>query len=1052
MAPQSPPHLGPPAVFSLEQWDRYQCLRLLGQGGMGEVYQARDRALGRLVALKFIRSADPHMTARFMQEARAQSRIDHPGICKVYEVGSVQGRAFIAMQFVEGAPLQHAVREMSLLEKVQTVRDAALALHAAHEMGIIHRDIKPANILIERVGRHGASVHATERFRPIIVDFGLAREAGDGKGLTESGAVLGTPSYMSPEQARGEVRHLDRRTDVYGLGATLYDLLSGAPPFEHESVVSILLKVLNDDVRPLRTMTSDIPSALDIIVCKCLNKEPQQRYQTALDLAEDLSRFLGNQRIVGKGVPLWYRIQYRARRNKPVAGLLLALALSLIGLVVYGLQTRATNARRAQEAAAQAALAQQLGQVIKEVELFMRAAYGLPTHDIRREQGVVLARMARLRKQLGETGGDAVAPAVRYALGRGYLVLRDYPQAQRELEAAWASGYRPAEARLALGLTLGERYRQELEEVRRTSDPGWVKKKERELQQQYMEPALRYLAGSESLVEAPEAVAGLIAFYSQRYDEALGQAEAAQRSAPWLAEPWVLQGDVHREQAIALKEKGEQAAATAKLGLAIAAHRRAGEIYRSDARVHEALAQDYLWWLAIKEHSGEPEGETGQEAISACERAQLSLPNVASPYQTQAMVHLRQAILTLTRGENPEALVKKSVAASQKAVALDPGSWQAHYSIGSACGLLMQAQLRESRLEEATVQQAVTSLKAAAALNPNAHWAWNDLGAVYMFRMIYGLQHGRFEKDLYEQFVTATQKSAELQPDIATPYANLSYGVAQVADFQLNSGGDPSPYVAAAIRFARQGQARNQGDRDHVNNETAGHLLAARAALVQGTSPDAELSTAQELIERSLALNQSYVETHQLAAQLWVLRAQAKWQAGQRPGTAEIAEAGLVAVAGSEAVAKEDAVLRLQKSQLQLLLGQAKDDLAALGLAAREAEEAVRLAPDSIDALVGVCEAKRQLVAAQLTAGRPGRELDSVLQAAERACDQAVERNQQRGNLWAQRGATRLLRAKLGLADARLLQTAGVADLQHAFTLNPQLRRRYAGLLTTQNP
>ncbi len=292
---------GPPAgsKFPVESWDRYEFQKLLGQGGMGAVYKARDKRLGRLVALKFIRGGDEQMTHRFMQEARAQSRLDHPNICHVYEVGEVAGKAYIAMQLVDGDPLEKAQSSLSLMTKVSVMRDVSLAMHHAHEKGVIHRDLKPSNIMIEQ--RPDGSV------LPVVMDFGLAREAGDGKGLTESGAVMGTPAFMSPEQARGEARHLDRRSDVYSLGATLFDVLTGHAPFESETVVDVILSVMNEEAPLLRTLAPALPEALEVICARCLTKDKEQRYPSALALAEDLSRFLNSEKIVlrrAEGIPL----------------------------------------------------------------------------------------------------------------------------------------------------------------------------------------------------------------------------------------------------------------------------------------------------------------------------------------------------------------------------------------------------------------------------------------------------------------------------------------------------------------------------------------------------------------------------------------------------------------------------------------------------------------------------------------------------------------------------------------------------------------------------
>ncbi|PSM30602.1 serine/threonine-protein kinase, partial [Haliangium sp. UPWRP_2] len=360
-------YLGPrsSSQFPCENWTRYEFLALLGQGGMGAVYKARDKRLGRIVALKFIRGNDEQLTQRFMQEARAQSRLEHESICRVLEVGEVEGKAYIAMQFIEGLPLDKIGPSLSLSEKVQVLRDVALAMHYAHEKGIIHRDIKPANIMVVR--------EPQGRLLPVVMDFGLAREPGQGKGLTESGAVMGTPAYMSPEQARGETRHLDRRSDVYSLGATLFDLLTGQAPFDDDSVVNIILKVIAEEAPTLRARDPKLPLALDTICARCLAKDRAQRYQTAQALADDLTRFLSAQRITAKRISLWQRLSWRARQNKPAAALFLSLLVCAVLFSGYGLRARYVAQKRAE-------LAQELGQDSKDIEWMVRTAYALPLH------------------------------------------------------------------------------------------------------------------------------------------------------------------------------------------------------------------------------------------------------------------------------------------------------------------------------------------------------------------------------------------------------------------------------------------------------------------------------------------------------------------------------------------------------------------------------------------------------------------------------------------------------------------------------------------------
>src|SRR5689334_14000047 len=226
---------GPPVA----DWERYELRELLGKGGMGAVYKARDRRLERIVAIKFIHGADPGLTMRLLREARAQARIEHPNVCRVHEVGEVAGRAYIALQFVDGEPLHAAAARMSLDERIAALRDVVLAIGEAHRHGIVHRDLKPANVMVERSD--------DGRWVPIVMDFGLARETTVDPALTRSGALLGTPSYMSPEQARGDVHAIDRRSDIYGLGATLYELLTGRAPFAKAPLAQVLAQVIHDE-------------------------------------------------------------------------------------------------------------------------------------------------------------------------------------------------------------------------------------------------------------------------------------------------------------------------------------------------------------------------------------------------------------------------------------------------------------------------------------------------------------------------------------------------------------------------------------------------------------------------------------------------------------------------------------------------------------------------------------------------------------------------------------------------------------------------------------
>jgi serine/threonine protein kinase len=252
---------------------------------------ARDRRLERDVAMKFVRNDDPELARRVVAEARAQARVNDDRVCKVYEVGEVAGRVYIAMQYVDGKPLNELVGELTYEQKALVMRGAALGVHEAHRAGLIHRDLKPSNIMVER-GADGA-------LRPFVMDFGIARDWNES--ATATGTVLGTPQFMAPEQARGEIKQLDRRADVYGLGATLYALLTGKAPIDGDNPLVVLNRISIDEPPRPRTLDRDLPLDLEAIVMKCLEKDRGQRYDSARALADDLGRFLDGAPVQARG-------------------------------------------------------------------------------------------------------------------------------------------------------------------------------------------------------------------------------------------------------------------------------------------------------------------------------------------------------------------------------------------------------------------------------------------------------------------------------------------------------------------------------------------------------------------------------------------------------------------------------------------------------------------------------------------------------------------------------------------------------------------------------
>jgi serine/threonine protein kinase len=283
--PDKKPEQRPPSAGELTlpaRFGDYELLEEVARGGMGVVYKARQTGLNRTVALKVIR--DEHLGAeesvqRFHREAQAAAALDHPHIVAIHDIGSHDGRHYFTMSFVEGPNLKEVVRERGLpspAEVVGVMLAVTEAVAFAHQHGIIHRDLKPENVLIDRQGR------------PRVTDFGLAKHVEKDHNLTQSGQVLGTPAYMSPEQAMGETVHAGPAADVYSLGALLFFLLTGRPPFQGRSLASVLAQAVLDEPPKPRELNPKAPAELEVVALKCLEKDPSRRYASADELAAEL--------------------------------------------------------------------------------------------------------------------------------------------------------------------------------------------------------------------------------------------------------------------------------------------------------------------------------------------------------------------------------------------------------------------------------------------------------------------------------------------------------------------------------------------------------------------------------------------------------------------------------------------------------------------------------------------------------------------------------------------------------------------------------------------
>jgi tetratricopeptide (TPR) repeat protein len=709
---------------------------------MGEVWKAWDTQLGRWVALKFLKGGDDEEIGRFLREAQTAGRLNHPHIAAVHEVGAEHGRHFIAMQFVDGRTLKRmAGADRRVLARV--VRDAARAIAYANEQGIVHRDLKPENIMV--VERAGQAPHA------FVMDFGLARSvpasagsggaAADGSAgppalranpggeVSVSGSVVGTPSYMAPEQARGE--KVDARADVYGLGATLYEVLTRRAPFKGANVYEILKKVQEEDPAPPRALDPAIDADLETIALKGLEKEPARRYGSAGELADDLDRWLNGEPVAARPAALLYRLRKRVAKRLALAAALAGLVAVAIGAagVLLVQSSRAARRLAEEEASKREAVERERAERRRREEGLRRlSTLWSVILERKRELRELTSPPAKAREELRAAvrAVDACVeewpsePQGYYVRARGRAYLGELDLAVADLRAALArrGDFRPGWS--LVGLVKMEEWHRALmgeegegEERLRTALPlltealdafarGWEAGKEREESERWGLPWTREDDVARRLSQALR-----VAYYDKREDRArdlLEQALAEYRSEDYLY--WSYQWLPGPDRLRRLDEAVDRAPGYALARFTRGVEReRAGNVdgaledYGRAIELQDTLLAARVNRATLLRDRGDFAG-----AIADCDRALAARPDFAEALLARANARLAQ-------GDRAGAL-----ADYDRVVGLRPDLALGWYNRGVA-----KVQARE-------LQGAISDFDRAIGLRPGFAPAWVNRG------------------------------------------------------------------------------------------------------------------------------------------------------------------------------------------------------------------------------------------------------------------------------------------------------------------------------------
>lgn len=804
--------------------ERFQDIRLLGSGGMGKVFAAFDTLLQRPVAIKLLRARGGGL-AGVLAEARAQARVEHEGVCPIYDVVEEGDRGFVVMRLVPGKSLDAFVGKLSPREVAAIGAQVARAIHAAHQHGLVHRDVKPANILIEQ----------TEKgLRASVVDFGLCSEA-------DKEVLGGTPGYIAPEVVASGPK--DGRMDIFGLGATLYHLLAGEPPQPTSSLLELVQSLQEENWSPPPMPNPPFPPDLAWVLRRALAPTPQLRYPTAEAFAEDLERFLRGEPVTAHPRTIPYLLWGAWARHRRRLGLALVGGMAL---AVLGVATKVILRQREQ-----AELASRLQVEVLSLEERFRSVLTRPRHDISGERRQLRQELERAGERAAKAG--LAQESLLLLLGRANLALGSPERAVAFLEQAARKSRAPPMANLLLGTGLLYLLQEEQARVAQLP-PGEARKAQERALQKRQEQARSLLRGVPEELTDKLAQARL-AYLDRRWQEGVELALASRGETPWVYELELLAGEGLVAWARELFDRGRFEEAEALLKRAQEHFLRASEQAPSHPQALLGLAQAFFEQANCKaETGGQPEPFWRRAMEVAQEVAQVDGED-SRALHLAAMAHLRLGDFTLHRGLR--AMAQKELdAALRKAEDLqirEPKKSWGPALAGVASRLAAEAATTPEARQK-WLEQAKTNLEEAVARDPGDFLAANNLGLLWLGEGLSLWAKGAWPGESLARAEALFRGLAQTFPS-TTPLVNLSATTLVQSHAALFANRDPRSVLTTGEEALAKALELNPEDAAALNNQALIFLELAAYAIHQGQPAEHLLQQGHELLNKVVQID-----------------------------------------------------------------------------------------------------------------------------------------------------------------------------------------------------